>query len=296
MNMRTSLQASLSRPKQQHSWQSCTACMHTFAIASCLCRLSFLSVLLAAAVAAPSSHRWTILSQLNGCECCLRRTKAISECYLDYAGCGANFCNCNNANPSCLVRSFATPRHASLPSLTLSQNGSLKINTGCAFPPEVLPSLWFQLLRCQGCDVADPGSNPSGKKLVFGLLGGLSRERNSCPRQCVYGTCPVSAHPRVQFGVYRVSASWRSELGEDTPGRYLAISWNSCKLLVLLVVHGTHYQLPNRTCKVLQNLAGFLFLLALFVSPVFFSGMYSAPSSDISCCPRRFVTSRKLAT
>ena len=37
--------------------------------------------------------------------------------------------------------------------------------------------------------------------------------------------------PRVQFSVYHVSASWRSELGQDTPSGYLAISWNTCKLL-----------------------------------------------------------------
>ena len=45
------------------------------------------------------------------------------------------------------------------------------------------------------------------------LLGGLNREGNSCPRRCVYGTRPVSAHPRVQLSIYDVNASWRSELG-----------------------------------------------------------------------------------
>ena len=30
-------------------------------------------------------------------------------------------------------------------------------------------------------------------------------------------------------------ASWRSELGWDTPSRYVAIGWNTCKLLLLLV-------------------------------------------------------------
>ena len=55
------------------------------------------------AVHAPSTPRWTILSQLNGCECCLQHTSGISECFLEGEACGTDFCNCNNANPSCLV-------------------------------------------------------------------------------------------------------------------------------------------------------------------------------------------------
>ena len=46
----------------------------------------------------------------------------------------------------------------------------------------------------------------------------------------------VCAHtPRVQLSVYHISAIWRSELGWGTPSRYLAISWNTCKLLLLLL-------------------------------------------------------------
>ena len=36
------------------------------------------------------------------------------------------------------------------------------------------------------------------------------------------GNHPVSAHPEVLLGFSNVSAWWRSELGKDTPGRYLA--------------------------------------------------------------------------
>ncbi|KAL3145465.1 Mlo15p, variant 2 [Trebouxia sp. C0010 RCD-2024] len=60
----------------------------------------------------PSSHPWTILSQLNGCECCLENTKGVSECFLEGSDCGANFCNCNNANPSCLADQQASKREA----------------------------------------------------------------------------------------------------------------------------------------------------------------------------------------
>lgn len=60
----------------------------------------------------PSTYRWTMLSQLNGCECCLRHTKAISECFLDHSGCGANFCNCNNANSTCLADQEASSAEA----------------------------------------------------------------------------------------------------------------------------------------------------------------------------------------
>ena len=71
----------------------------------------------------------------------------------------------------------------------------------------------------------------------FGLLGGLNREGNSCPRHASMALA-LSAHtPRVQLSVYHVSASWHSKLGQDTPRRYLAISWNTCKLS-LLCMHG----------------------------------------------------------
>ena len=96
------------------------AVLHSMYTRSCMCQglLSCLYLLLTAsalpvtAVPVRSTSRWTILSQLNGCECCLAHTKSISECFLDYAGCGADFCNCNNADPTCLVCSPATPHSA----------------------------------------------------------------------------------------------------------------------------------------------------------------------------------------
>ena len=61
--------------------------------------------------------------------------------------------------------------------------------------------------------MADPGSSPSGNELIFGLLGGLNREVNSCPVNASMALA-LSAHtPRVQLSVYNVKASWRSELG-----------------------------------------------------------------------------------
>ncbi|KAA6422761.1 MAG: hypothetical protein FRX49_07296 [Trebouxia sp. A1-2] len=61
-------------------------------------------------VHAPSSSTWTILSQLNGCPCCLRNTKQVSDCWLEGEGCGSGLCNCNDADPSCLVNGEAGER------------------------------------------------------------------------------------------------------------------------------------------------------------------------------------------
>ena len=50
----------------------------------------------------------------------------------------------------------------------------------------------------------------------------------------------LSAHtPRVQLSVYDVRASWRSELGLDTPGRYLAIGWNTCNNYYITIIRGS---------------------------------------------------------
>ena len=38
-------------------------------------------------------------------------------------------------------------------------------------PPEVQPSLWFKLLRCQAVTPAGPGSSPSGDSLMFWTSG-----------------------------------------------------------------------------------------------------------------------------
>lgn len=54
-------------------------------------------------VKAPSSASWTILSQLNGCPCCLKNTKSVTECFIEGEGCGPSLCNCNDADPACLV-------------------------------------------------------------------------------------------------------------------------------------------------------------------------------------------------
>ena len=49
----------------------------------------------------------------------------------------------------------------------------------------------------------------------------------------------LSAHtPRVQLSVYNVSACWRSELGWDTPSRYLASAGTPANLILSLSWHG----------------------------------------------------------
>ena len=58
-------------------------------------------------VKAPSSASWTILSQLNGCPCCLKNTKSVTECFIEGEGCGPSLCNCNDADPACLVSGAA---------------------------------------------------------------------------------------------------------------------------------------------------------------------------------------------
>ena len=46
-----------------------------------------------------------------------------------------------------------------------------------------------------------------------GLLGGLNREGNICPRQCVNGTRRSAHTLSLQLSVFVVSTCWRSELG-----------------------------------------------------------------------------------
>lgn len=52
-----------------------------------------------------SSASWTLLSQLDGCPCCLKNTKSVTECYLDGEGCGPALCNCDGSDPACMVSS-----------------------------------------------------------------------------------------------------------------------------------------------------------------------------------------------
>ena len=67
-------------------------------------------------------------------------------------------------------------------------------------------------------------------------------------QECGYGARPVSAHPRVQLNVYDVSASWHSQLGQDTPSRYLTIGWNTCELLQ----QGNQHELTLRSSTALR--------------------------------------------
>ena len=47
----------------------------------------------------------------------------------------------------------------------------------------------------------------------------------------------LSAHtPRVQLSVYTVNTCWHSELGYDTPSRYLALAGTPVKLLLLTIL------------------------------------------------------------
>lgn len=54
-------------------------------------------------IPASGSTSWTILSVLDGCPCCLRNTRDITECWLDGRECGTDLCNCNGADPGCLA-------------------------------------------------------------------------------------------------------------------------------------------------------------------------------------------------
>ncbi|DBA84759.1 TPA: hypothetical protein ACH3X1_005802 [Trebouxia sp. C0004] len=75
---------------------------------------------------AATSSTWTILSQLNGCPCCLRNTKQVSKCWLEGEGCGPGLCNCNDASPSCLVGGEAGERRLLSGSPVLGSRGLLQ--------------------------------------------------------------------------------------------------------------------------------------------------------------------------
>ncbi|KAL0048084.1 hypothetical protein WJX82_007361 [Trebouxia sp. C0006] len=96
-----------------------------FGLASLLLNL-FQAPIGSICIHAPSSSTWTILSQLNGCPCCLRNTKQVSDCWLEGEGCGSGLCNCNDANPSCLVGGEAGERRLLSSSPMLGSRGLLQ--------------------------------------------------------------------------------------------------------------------------------------------------------------------------
>ena len=47
-----------------------------------------------------------MISQLDGCPCCLKDTHYITDCWMADHTCGPDFCNCDGQNPSCAVSSI----------------------------------------------------------------------------------------------------------------------------------------------------------------------------------------------
>ena len=58
------------------------------------------------AVPAPQGGNWYMISQLDGCPCCLKDTHYITECWMADHTCGLDFCNCDGQSPSCAVSSI----------------------------------------------------------------------------------------------------------------------------------------------------------------------------------------------
>ncbi|KAL0030493.1 hypothetical protein WJX79_009941 [Trebouxia sp. C0005] len=89
--------------------EASTSELMLFGVASLLLTI-FQDPIASICVKAPSSASWTILSQLNGCPCCLKNTKSVTECFFEGEGCGPALCNCNDADPACLEASEAGER------------------------------------------------------------------------------------------------------------------------------------------------------------------------------------------
>ena len=90
--------------------------------------------------------------------------------------------------------------------------------------PEMLPSLWFQLLWCQAMTRHIQVSSLSDNKLFFWLLVGCT-EGGGGRLPSLMHLCDASAHTlRAPSSVYYASASWRSEIGQNMPSRYLALA------------------------------------------------------------------------
>ncbi|DBA84760.1 hypothetical protein WJX77_002067 [Trebouxia sp. C0004] len=89
--------------------EASTSELMLFGVASLLLTI-FQDSIASICIKAPSSASWTILSQLNGCPCCLKNTKSVTECFFEGEGCGPALCNCNDADPACLKASEAGER------------------------------------------------------------------------------------------------------------------------------------------------------------------------------------------
>ncbi|KAL4420149.1 hypothetical protein ABPG77_010365 [Micractinium sp. CCAP 211/92] len=48
-------------------------------------------------------EKWSLISNVQGCDCCLSSTASVSTCFLETRECGPGFCNCDAQNASCVV-------------------------------------------------------------------------------------------------------------------------------------------------------------------------------------------------
>lgn len=47
-------------------------------------------------------EKWNLISNVQGCDCCLGSTDSVSSCFLKTRDCGPGLCNCNARNASCV--------------------------------------------------------------------------------------------------------------------------------------------------------------------------------------------------
>lgn len=46
---------------------------------------------------------WSLISNVQGCDCCLKNTATVGSCLKVDRDCGPSYCNCDGADPSCAV-------------------------------------------------------------------------------------------------------------------------------------------------------------------------------------------------
>ncbi len=97
------------------------------------------------------------------------------------------------------------------------------------------PSLWYRLLVVSLWHYRSQVHASVVTCWFFQASVSGNREWTFCPRQRVYGTCPISVRPLGCDLVSSVSKFRRAELGIDTPSRYLAETARTPVIIIIII-------------------------------------------------------------